>query len=92
MSDLNDSTITGGVPLSSTFLEFCAKVRKGDPSLLPEPGEPLRISPLNEKEGTELAGALLENTNVTYLELGTQRDTKVHAEALAKYVRSSNRL
>jgi hypothetical protein len=68
MSDPNDSTSTGdGVPLSKTFLEFCAKVRKDDPTFLPELGEPLRFSPLSEKEHIELANALLENTNVTDL-------------------------
>jgi hypothetical protein len=42
MSDPNSSTSTGdGVSLSSTFLEFCAKVRKDDPSILPKyPDEP----------------------------------------------------
>jgi hypothetical protein len=84
MSDPNDFTSTSGVPLSSTFLEFCAKVRRNDPSVLPEPGEPLRIGPLRENEDMELADALLENTNVTYLELGTGKYTKSSAEAMAK--------
>jgi Ran GTPase-activating protein (RanGAP) involved in mRNA processing and transport len=96
MSDPNDSTSTDdGVPLSSTFLEVCAKVRKDDPSILPEPGEPFKIRRnLSEKEGMELADALLENTNVTYLELeaATNRYTKSSAEAMAKYVRTSKRL
>jgi hypothetical protein len=90
MSVSNDSTSTDdGVPLSSTFLEFCAKVRNNDPSILPEAGRPFKIfHRLSEKEDTELADALLENTNVTYLELGT----KISAEAMAKYVRTSKRL
>jgi hypothetical protein len=51
MSDPNDSTSTGdGVSRSSTFLEFCAKVRKDDPSVLPEPDQPLRIRNFSEKE------------------------------------------
>jgi hypothetical protein len=65
MSDRNDSTRTSdSVSLSSTFLEFCAKVRKDDPSVLPEPVQPFKIRQLSEKEDIELADALLENTNV----------------------------
>jgi hypothetical protein len=61
MNDPNDSTGTGDGPLlSSKFLELCAKVRNSDPSVLPEPGQPLRISRLSEKEVMELADALLE--------------------------------
>jgi hypothetical protein len=92
MSDPNDSrgTINDGRPLLSlTFLEVCAKVRKDDPSILPEPGEPLRIRDLSEKEDIELADALLENTSVTYLQLTTETFTKSSAEAMAKYVRAS---
>jgi hypothetical protein len=37
----------------------------------------------------ELADALLENTNVTYLKLETENYTKCSAEAMAKYVRTS---
>jgi Ran GTPase-activating protein (RanGAP) involved in mRNA processing and transport len=93
MSDPNDSTSTSdGVPLSSSFLEFCAKVRNNDPSILPELGEPFRIDNLSEKEDMEVADALLENTNITYLELGTAKYTKGSAEAMAKYVRTSKRL
>jgi hypothetical protein len=93
MSDLNDSTSSGdGVSLSSVFLEICVKVRKNDPSILPEPGEPLRILHLTEKEDTELADALLENNNVTYLQLGTEMCTKSSAEAMAKYVRTRKHL
>jgi Ran GTPase-activating protein (RanGAP) involved in mRNA processing and transport len=40
----------------------------------------------------ELADALLENTNVTYLLLGTALYTKSSAEAMAKYVRTSKHL
>jgi hypothetical protein len=94
MSDPNDSTSTGdSVSLSSTFLEFCVKVRSNDPStILPKPGDPLRIRRLSEREHTELADALLENTMVTYLELETAKYTQSSAEAMAKYVRTSKRL
>jgi Ran GTPase-activating protein (RanGAP) involved in mRNA processing and transport len=74
------------------FLAFCAKVRNSDPSILPEPGQPLRIRNLSENDATELADALLENTNVTNLELGTGNYTTSSAEAMAKYVRTSKRL
>jgi hypothetical protein len=85
MSDPNDSTSTGdGVPFSSTFLDFCAKVRKDDPSILPEPGEPLRIHQLSERENIELADALQENTNVRYLTLETAKYMKSSAEKMAK--------
>jgi hypothetical protein len=77
MSDPNGSTSTGAcAPLSSTFLEFCAKVRKDDPSILPEPGKPSKIRPLCERAGIELSNALLENKSVTYLELETENCTK----------------
>jgi Ran GTPase-activating protein (RanGAP) involved in mRNA processing and transport len=90
MSDPNDSTSTGeGVPLTFMFLEFCAKVRTNDPSLLPELGEPLRILNLGERESIELSDALLGNTSVTYLELDTAEYTKSTAKAMAKYVRTS---
>jgi hypothetical protein len=97
MSVLNDSTSTGTIDdgralLSSTFLEFCAKVRNDDTSVLPEPGRPFKIRHLSEKEDIELADALLENTSVTYLELETEKCTKSSAEAMAKYVRTSKRL
>jgi hypothetical protein len=94
MSDPNDSTSTDdGVPLSSTFLDFCAKVRNNDLSILPEHGKPFKICHLlSEKEGTELADALLENNSVTYLQLETKKYTKSSAEAMAKYVRTSKRL
>jgi hypothetical protein len=51
-------------------------VRTSDNSVLPEPCEPLKIHPLGEKEDTELADALLQNTNVTYLELDKAKYTK----------------
>jgi hypothetical protein len=86
MSDPN------GVPLSSTFLEFCVRVRNNDPSILPESGEPFIIRRLSQREQIELADALLENNNVTYLELGTKTYTKTSADAMAKYVRTSSRL
>jgi hypothetical protein len=100
MSVSNDSTALGTIEdgralLSSAFLEFCAKVRTNDPSILPELGEPLRIRRLGEREGregVEFADALLENTNVTYLELRTFKYTNIYAEALAKYIRTSKRL
>jgi hypothetical protein len=50
MSVSNDSTVLRTVEdgrglLSSAFLEFCDKLRKNDPSILPEPGNdrPSRI-------------------------------------------------
>jgi hypothetical protein len=92
MSALNDSAGTiddGRASLSSTFLEFCVKVRNNDPSVLPAPGQPLRIRNMREKEHMELADALLENTSVTYLELDATEYTKCSAEAMAKYVRTS---
>jgi hypothetical protein len=89
MSFFSYTTSTGdGVPLSSTFLDFCAKVRNNDPSILPPPGNPFSIRQLSEKEGMELADALLENNSVTYLELNTATYTKTFAEAMAKYVRT----
>jgi hypothetical protein len=94
MSVSNDSASTGDdVPLSSTFLEFCAKVRKDDPSILPPVGYPFKIRRLlSAKEHMELADALLENTNVTFLDLETTKYTKSSAEGMAKYVRTSKRL
>jgi hypothetical protein len=93
MSDPNESTSTGdGAPFSPNFLEFCAKVRKDDPSILQKTNQPLRIRPLGEKEDIELASALLENTNVRYLELNTAKYTRSSAEAMAKYVRTSKHL
>jgi hypothetical protein len=89
LSTIND----GGALLSSTFLEFCVKVRNNDPSILPELGKPFRIRPLSEREHMELADALLENTSVTYLQLmDIDTFTKRSAEAIAKYVRTSKRL
>jgi Ran GTPase-activating protein (RanGAP) involved in mRNA processing and transport len=93
MSHPNESTSTGeGAPLSLTFLEFCAKVRSNDPTILPSPGEPLRILNLSERESIELSEALLGNTSVTYIELDTAQFTKSTAEVMAKYVRSSKSL
>jgi hypothetical protein len=97
MSVSNDSTALstiddGRALLSSTFLEFCVKVRNNDPSILPEVGYPFRIRKLSEGEGMELADALLENNSVTYLLLGTEKYTKSSAQAMAKYVRTSKRL
>jgi Leucine-rich repeat (LRR) protein len=93
MNDPNDSAGTGdGPPLSSKFHDFCAKVRNSDPSVLPEPGQPLRLSHLSEEENMELADALMESTNVTNLFLGTSNYTRSSAEAMAKYVRASKYL
>jgi Ran GTPase-activating protein (RanGAP) involved in mRNA processing and transport len=99
MSDPNDSTlVTGtidgdGVSLSSPFLEFCAKVRNNDPSILPELGKPFNIRrSMHEKEYMELADALLENTSVTYLQLDIASYTKSFAEAMAKYICTSKSL
>jgi hypothetical protein len=80
----------GRATLSPSFLEFCAKVRKNDPSILPELGKPFKIRQLSEREYMELADAILENNSVTYLEL--EKDTKRSAEAMAKYMRTSKRL
>jgi hypothetical protein len=82
MSVSKDPTVTiddGGAFLSSTFLDFCVKVRNNDPSILPAVGRPFKI--------IELADALLENSSATYLAL-----MRSSAEAMAKYVRTSNRL
>jgi Leucine-rich repeat (LRR) protein len=76
----------------STFLEFCAKVRNNDPSILPALGQPFDIRRLSEREGIELSDALLKNTNITYLELGRYNYAKSSAEAMAKYVRTSKHL
>jgi hypothetical protein len=98
MSDPNDSTlVTGtidgdGVSLSSTFLEFCAKVRNSDPSILPKAGNPFRIDQLSERKQIKLADALLENNSVTYLKLYAKKYTKDSAVAIAKYIRTSERL
>jgi Ran GTPase-activating protein (RanGAP) involved in mRNA processing and transport len=67
-------------------------VRNNDPSILPELGKPFQIRDLSEREGLELADALLENDSVAYLEFDTGKYTKSSAEAMVKYVRSSNRL
>jgi hypothetical protein len=82
-----DDDDDGRALVSSTFLEFCAKVRNDDPSILPEPGKPFKIRELSEREYVELADALLENNSVTYLEL-EKHYTKSSAEAMAKYVRT----
>jgi hypothetical protein len=77
---------------SPSFLEFCAKVRKNDSSVLPELGEPLRIRRLSESESIELADALLKNNSVTYLKLDTEKFTKRSVVVMAKYARASKRL
>jgi hypothetical protein len=100
MSDPNESMSTGNdgtrALLSSSFLEFCAKVRHSDPSILPKSGAPLVIrTDWSEKEHMELADALLENTNVTSLELDTHNYHNYiegSGEAMVKYVRSSKHL
>jgi Ran GTPase-activating protein (RanGAP) involved in mRNA processing and transport len=97
MSVSNDSTLTGTIDdgralLSSTFLDFCIKVRNNDPSILPECGKPFEIRHISEKESIELAEALLENTSVTYLKLNTAKYTKSAADAMAKFVRTSKHL
>jgi hypothetical protein len=89
MSVLTGTIDDGRAFLSSTFLEFCAKVRNNDPSILPEAGKPFRIHQLSEREYMELADALLENNSVTYLDLYTDHYTKSSVEAMAKYVRTS---
>jgi hypothetical protein len=97
MSVSNDSTLTGTIDdgrasLSSSFLDFCNKVRKNDLSILPAFGNHFRIRYLSEREHMEIADALLENNSVTYLYLKTEKYTKSSAEAMAKYVRTSKRL
>jgi hypothetical protein len=86
MSDPNGftSTIDDGRALRrSTFLDFCDRVRSDDLSILPEPGESFKIRYLGESKDTELADALLENTNVTYLQLETAKYTESSAEKRA---------
>jgi Ran GTPase-activating protein (RanGAP) involved in mRNA processing and transport len=95
MSDPNESTSTGDdgtALLSSACLELCAKLRHNDPSILPAVGQSLVIRNLSEREEMELADALLENTNVKYLDLQTENYTESSAEAMAKYVRTSKHL
>jgi hypothetical protein len=99
MSVSNDSTELSTVEdgralLSSAFLEFCVKVRNNDPSILPElgNGKSFNIRHLSEKEDIELADALLQNTNVTYLEFVSKKHTNSSAEAMAKYVPTSKSL
>jgi hypothetical protein len=67
-------------------------VRSNDPSVLPEPGKPLRIQHSYEREVIELTDALLENKSTMYLQLETGGYTTSSAEAMAKYVRTSKRL
>jgi hypothetical protein len=75
-----------------TFLDFCAKVRNNDLSIMRECGYPLTIDRLRGKNDLELADALLENRSITNLELETATYTKSAAEAMTKYVRTSKRL
>jgi Ran GTPase-activating protein (RanGAP) involved in mRNA processing and transport len=75
-----------------TFLEFCVKVRKNDPSILPELGSPFKILSMCKRQHIELADALLENTSVTYLELESEHYTEFSAKKMAKYVRTSKHL
>jgi Ran GTPase-activating protein (RanGAP) involved in mRNA processing and transport len=95
---MSDPITEDGAPLSPSFLEFCGKVRKNDHSILPERSKPFKVRHLREKAGMELADALLENTNVTYLELEVRIHSyrnsymKRYAEAMAKYMRTSKRL
>ena len=89
MSVSNDCTLKGTIDegrplLSSTFLDFCIKVRYNDPSILPECGKPFKIRHMGEREGIELADALLESTSVTYLELETGTYTKSVAKAMSE--------
>jgi hypothetical protein len=95
LSDPNEFTSTGDdgtALLSSTFLDFCIKVRNNDPSILPDCGRAFVIRNLSEEEDMELADALLENKSVTYLELQAENYTESSAEAMAKYVRIGKRL
>jgi Ran GTPase-activating protein (RanGAP) involved in mRNA processing and transport len=90
-SDSTRSNTDDGVLRSSKFLEFCAKVRNNDHNFIPEPGAPIMIGHLSEKELMELADALLENTTFTYLNL-RYTYTRSSAEAIAIYVRTSKHL
>jgi Ran GTPase-activating protein (RanGAP) involved in mRNA processing and transport len=77
--------------IDATFLELCTKVRNNDPTIMPEEGKPFKIvSLMSERESIKLSDALLENNRVAYLELVTRNYT--HAEAMAKYVRTSKHL
>jgi hypothetical protein len=67
-------------------------VRNNDPSILPVLGKPFKIRRMCEREGIELANALLENNSVTYLQLNMVNHTKSSAEAMAKYVRTGKHL
>jgi hypothetical protein len=90
---VSTGTIDDGTALlSPTFLEFCAKVRNNDPSILPAPGMAFAIRDLSEREHMELAYALMENKSVTYLQLDMEKYTKSSAEAMAECVRTSKRL
>jgi hypothetical protein len=64
-------------------------VRNSDPSIMPDLGESFKIRPLSETEYIELARALLENTNVTNLQLDTATYTERSAAAMAEYVGTS---
>jgi hypothetical protein len=94
VSNHNASTIDDGTASrSSKFLDYCNTLRNNDPSILPEPGEPLWIRHLSEKEHIELADAFIEDTSVTYIELmPADSYTKSSADAMAKYLRTSKRL
>jgi hypothetical protein len=71
------SSINNGTALhSSAIIAFCGKMRNNDPSILPEVGRPFKIHLLGEREGVELADALLENTSVTYFKLEIKEYTK----------------
>jgi hypothetical protein len=81
MSVSKDSALNGNVDdsralLSSAFLDFCSKIRNNDPSILPALGKPFKIRLMCEREGIELADALLESTSVTYLKLEPGKYTK----------------
>jgi hypothetical protein len=91
MSVLNDSVSTiddGTAPHSSKFLEYCAKLYETTIHLFGR-----NLASLYEKEHIELADALPENTNVTYIELlNTDNYTKSSTEAMTKHLRTSKRL
>lgn len=75
------------------FSTFAPRCETAIFSVLPESGKPFKIRRICEREGLELADALLQNTNITYLQFGTATYTKSFlGEAMAKYVRASKRL
>jgi Ran GTPase-activating protein (RanGAP) involved in mRNA processing and transport len=79
--------------ISSTFLDFCTKLRDDDPTVLPSADMPFRIRcGLSETEHIGLSDALLESRAVKRLELEVLGFTERSAKAIGKYLRSSKHL